>query len=62
MKSIGALLALVGLVIVGLGLLRHESAFILKGTNHASILIGVVGLVLLVLGAGVTALGRAGEG
>ena len=45
----------VGLCVIGLGLARHASAFILKGTSHASIMLGVAGLVVLVLGAGVTA-------
>ena len=59
MKSIGGFLLVVGVVVLGLGLARHASAFMLKGTNHASIYLGVAGLVILVLAAGVSLVGRA---
>jgi hypothetical protein len=51
MKVGGVLLVAVGLGVLVLGWLRHQSAFILKGTSHVSIFLGLIGVIVLSLGA-----------
>jgi hypothetical protein len=50
MKVLGILCAALGLGLLVLGLVRHQTAFILKGTSHASTLLGLSGLMLLIFG------------
>ena len=53
MKGLGAVLAILGLVAIGLGALRHlaGTTLVLAGMAHSSLVLGGVGLVLLVIGA-----------
>ena len=50
MKVLGLLCAALGLGLLVLGLVRQQTAFILKGVSHASTLLGLSGLMLVMLG------------
>jgi hypothetical protein len=50
MKSLGPVLLVVGVLVIIVGLIRHFSAFFLPGTDHISIIVGVVGLVIAAVG------------
>jgi hypothetical protein len=45
------IVAVIGLIIVVLAVANHFAHFMLNGTAHVDIYIGVVGLVVLALGA-----------
>jgi hypothetical protein len=46
----GIALALIGAVVLVLGIIRHWDTFMLKTTNHAALILSVIGLVILVGG------------
>lgn len=50
MKNLGALLAIIGLIGIVLGLVNHYVKNFLGSAGHASTIIGIVGLVLLIIG------------
>jgi LPXTG-motif cell wall-anchored protein len=50
MKSLGPIVLVVGVLVIILGVVRHFSAFFLPSTNHISIILGVVGLVIAAVG------------
>lgn len=51
MKGLGGILAVIGLIVVVLGLVNHFVKNFLGSAGHASLIIAVVGAVLLVIGA-----------
>ena len=51
MNSTGMIVAVIGLIIVVLAVANHFAHFMLNGTAHIDIYLGVVGLVVLALGA-----------
>ena len=51
MNSTGLAVAVVGLIIVVVAVANHFAHFVFNGTQHIDIYIGVVGLVVLALGA-----------
>lgn len=57
MKIVGAILALLGIVIVALAAIQHFNPILPTGTPHLSIYLAVVGAIALVVGA---VLGRLG--
>ena len=58
MKAFGAVLAVLGVVGVMLALVNHSQHFV--SANHSSSIIGVVGIVLLVVGAGLVMVAQRG--
>jgi LPXTG-motif cell wall-anchored protein len=50
MKSLGPVLLVVGVLVIIVGIVRHFNAFFLPSTNHISIIVGVVGLVIAAVG------------
>lgn len=58
MRALGTILAIIGIIVIVLGVVRHFSAYILPSTAHASIILAVVGVVVLVIGAGLAMTGR----
>lgn len=59
MKIAGAILALAGIIAVGLAAIQHFNHVIPSGSEHLSLIIGAAGVIALVLGA---VLGRVGGG
>jgi hypothetical protein len=57
MKTLGAILAVLGIIAVAVGALRHFSPFILPTTPNASLYIVAGGIAVMVLGAVVARLG-----
>ncbi len=51
MRGLGIILAIVGVILIVAGVVRHFSSFVLSSTTHASIYIAVVGVIVLVVGA-----------
>lgn len=58
MNSTGIIVAVVGVIIIVVGLINHSAHFLFNGTQHVDIYIGVVGLVVAVIG-GVMAMRKA---
>lgn len=58
MRGFGLLLVLLGCIAIILGIIRHFNAFTLQHTAHASIILGVIGLVVLIIGGLMAATGR----
>lgn len=58
MNSTGLIVAVVGVIIIIVGLANHFAHFLFNGTQHIDIYIGVVGLVIAVIG-GVMAMRKA---
>ncbi len=52
MKGAGWLIAVIGLVVLILGVARHFNKFFIPSVAHASLILGGVGVVLLLIGAG----------
>ncbi len=50
MKGLGGILAVIGLIVVVLGLVNHFVKNFLGSAGHASTIIAIVGAVLLVIG------------
>ena len=50
-NSNGMIVAVIGLIIIVLAVANHFAHFMLNGTAHVDIYIGVVGLVVAALGA-----------
>jgi len=50
MRSVGIVLAVVGILVLVAGLINHFAVHFMGTTSHASLLIGVVGGVLLIIG------------
>lgn len=50
MRSVGIVLAVLGIVILAAGLVNHFAVHFMKATSHASLIIGAIGGVLLVIG------------
>jgi hypothetical protein len=50
MRSVGIVLAVVGIVILAAGLVNHYAVHFMGSTAHASLIIGAVGGVLLIIG------------
>ena len=59
MRSVGIVLAIVGIVVLVVGLLNHFALHFTGNTAHASIIIGVVGVVLLIIGVVLSMMGGA---
>ncbi len=57
MKIVGALLALLGIVIVALAAIQHFNPILPTSTTHLSLYLGAAGVIALVVGA---VLGRIG--
>lgn len=57
MKTLGAILAVLGILAVAVGALRHFSAFILPATPNASLYIVAGGVAVMVLGAVIARVG-----
>jgi hypothetical protein len=57
MKTLGAILAVLGILTVAVGALRHFSDFILPTTPNASLYIVIGGIVVMVLGAVIARVG-----
>jgi hypothetical protein len=49
-NSTGLIVAVVGVIVIIVGLANHFQHFLFNGTQHIDIYIGVVGLVLAVIG------------
>jgi membrane protein implicated in regulation of membrane protease activity len=62
MKTLGAILAILGILAVAVGALRHFSPFILPTTTNASLFIVIGGIVVMVLGAIVARVGGEPDG
>lgn len=60
-RELGWLLVVIGVVVIVLGVVRHETAFVLNGTPHASVVLGIIGLVLLIVGGAAVLVGRQRE-
>ena len=58
MKGLGGILAVLGVIGIVLGLVNHYVKNFVGSAGHASIIIGVVGLVLLVIGVVMFAMPR----
>jgi hypothetical protein len=58
MKGLGGILAVLGVIGIVLGLLNHFVKNFVGSAGHASIIIGVVGLVLLIIGVVLYAMPR----
>jgi hypothetical protein len=54
MKLAGPILAIVGILVIVLGLAQHFMGFLGTSIAHLSIYIGVVGVVLLIIGGYLT--------
>jgi hypothetical protein len=50
MSMPGVILAVVGLIVVVVAVINHFAHFLLTGTAHIDIYIGVVGLIVLAVG------------
>jgi hypothetical protein len=50
MRSVGIVLAVVGLIVVAAAVVNHFAIHFMKTTSHASLIIGAVGGVVLVIG------------
>ena len=50
MKGLGGILAVIGVIVVVIGLVNHFVKNFLGNAGHASLIIAVVGAVVLVLG------------
>jgi hypothetical protein len=57
MKALGPILAVIGILVGIFAVVNSKGTKIIPGT-HLSIYIGIVGLVLLVIGAGLAMMGR----
>src|SRR5689334_1110776 len=57
MKTLGAILAVLGILTVAVGALRHFSDFILPTTPNASLYIVIGGIAVMVLGAVIARVG-----
>ena len=57
MKIVGAVLALLGIVIVGIAAIQHFNPILPTGMSHLSLYLAAVGVIALIVGA---ALGRVG--
>jgi membrane protein implicated in regulation of membrane protease activity len=62
MKTLGAILAVLGILAVAVGALRHFSPFILPSTTNASLFIVIGGIVVMILGAVIARLGGESDG
>ncbi len=61
MKILGAILALLGIVAMGIAAIQHFNPILPTSINHLSIYIAVVGVIALVAGAALARLGGDGE-
>lgn len=50
MRSVGIVLAVVGILVLVAGLINHFAVHFMGATSHASLLIGIVGGALLIIG------------
>ena len=50
MGTSGAIVAIVGVVLIVVGIIRHFSTFMLTGTRHVSLGLVVVGAIVLIIG------------
>jgi hypothetical protein len=57
MRSVGIVLAVLGIVILAAGLVNHFAAHFMGSTPHASLIIGAIGGVLLVVGVVISMMG-----
>jgi hypothetical protein len=57
MRSVGIVLAVVGIVVLVVGLVNHFAVHFMAATSHASLIIGAVGGVLLVIGVVMSMMG-----
>ena len=57
MRSVGIVLAIVGVIVLVVGLINHFAVHFLGSTSHASLIIGAIGGVLLVIGVVMSMMG-----
>ncbi|MGO8946827.1 MAG: hypothetical protein ACLQUY_03995 [Ktedonobacterales bacterium] len=57
MRSVGIVLAIVGILVVVAGLLNHFALHFTGSSAHASVIIGAVGAVLLIIGVVILMMG-----
>jgi hypothetical protein len=57
MRSVGVVLAVLGIVILAAGLVNHFAVHFMGSTSHASLIIGAIGGVLLVIGVVMSTMG-----
>jgi hypothetical protein len=57
MKTLGAILAILGILAIAVGALRHFSDFILPATPNASLYIVIGGIAVMILGAVIARVG-----
>jgi hypothetical protein len=57
MRSVGIVLAVVGIVILAAGLINHFVKNFMGSSSHASLIIGAIGGVLLVVGVVMSMMG-----
>jgi hypothetical protein len=57
MRSVGIVLAVIGIIVLAAGLVNHFAVHFLKTTSHASLIIAAVGGVLLVIGVVISMMG-----
>lgn len=50
MKTPGLVVLIVGVLLIVVGLVRHFNAFFLPSTDHISIIIGVIGVIVAAVG------------
>jgi uncharacterized membrane protein len=58
MRSVGIVLAVLGIVILAAGLVNHFAVHFMASTAHASLIIAAIGGVLLVIGVVMSTMGR----
>lgn len=51
MKGLGTILAIIGIIIAIVAVVNHFAAIFAKGQAHTDLYIGIVGVVVLVIGA-----------
>jgi len=57
MRSVGIVLAIVGVIVLVVGLINHFAVHFLGSISHASLIIGAIGGVLLVIGVVMSMMG-----
>lgn len=58
MKGLGGILAVIGIIVLILGVVNHFVKNFTGSTTHMSVILGVVGVVLLVIGVVLTMMPR----
>lgn len=50
MRALGSIVAIIGVVLVVLALLDHFALHFLAGVQHGSVILGVIGVVVFLIG------------